>query len=57
MFCVFCDVLVRRENQMRIFVDGVMERRVFFDTPYDLTGLEQHPSYIGAITDLSLIHI
>lgn len=42
---------VREGGEMRIYVDGVLERSRGFDPSYDLTGVSQHPAYIGAITD------
>ena len=42
---------VRAEDEMRIYVDGILEGTRGFNPAYDLTGINQHPAYIGAITD------
>ncbi len=42
---------VRAEDEMRIYVDGILEGTRGFNPSYDLTGINQHPAYIGAITD------
>ena len=42
---------VRAGGQMRIYVDGVMEGARSFNPSYDVTGIDQLPAYIGAITD------
>jgi hypothetical protein len=42
---------VRAEGELRIYVDGEPEGRARFNPSYDLSGIDQHPAYIGAITD------
>ena len=42
---------VRDEGELRIYVDGDLEGRLRFNPSYDLTGIDQLPAYIGAITD------
>lgn len=42
---------VRAGGEMLIYVDGELEGRTRFSPTYDLTGIDQHPAYIGAITD------
>lgn len=42
---------VRNEDELRIYIDGVLEGRTRINSTYDLTGVDQHPAYIGAITD------
>ncbi|MCA9217052.1 MAG: LamG domain-containing protein [Planctomycetales bacterium] len=42
---------VRSEGELQIYVDGNFEGSARFNPAYDLTGLDQHPAYIGAITD------
>jgi hypothetical protein len=36
---------------MRIYVDGMLEGTRGFNSSYDLTGIDQLPAYLGAITD------
>ncbi len=42
---------VRDAGELRIYVDGKFEGRIQFNPSYDLTGIDQHPAYIGAIVD------
>ncbi len=42
---------VRAGGEMRIYVDGILEGTRSFNPSYDLTGIDQLPAYIGAITD------
>ncbi len=42
---------LRAGGELRIYVDGELEGRARFSSSYDLTGIDQHPAYIGAITD------
>ncbi len=41
---------LRDGDEMRIYVDGVLDKTTGIDAGYDLTGIDQHPAYIGAIT-------
>jgi hypothetical protein len=42
---------VRTGAELRIYVDGELEGSTRFSPSYDLSGIDQHPAYIGAITD------
>lgn len=42
---------VRTGGELRIYVDGELEGIARFSPSYDLSGIDQHPAYIGAITD------
>ncbi len=42
---------LREDGQLRLYVDGVLDDSMNIDASYDLTGIDQHPAFIGAITD------
>ena len=47
-------ILGQREGtEIRIFIDGVLEKTTSVDADYDLSGTAQHNAYIGAVTDLN----
>ncbi len=42
---------LREGGEIRVYVDGVLDGTGTYDASYDLTGIDQHNAYIGAITD------